>query len=84
MKVLDLILWNRSMDDLLKLIVNREQRQDKPQPPLSTPSFYEGRRAPRLKTWLYHFFMTIGVVCMALIFGGMLGILFKRLIQVIP
>ena len=80
----DFILWDRSLDDYLMLVVDREQRQHSSQQPITPTSFYEGRKTPRLKNWLYHFFMTIGVVCMALIFGGMLGILLRRVVQAIP
>ena len=84
MTALDPIRWNRSLDDYLMLVVDREQRQRSSQQPITPPSFYEGRKTPKFKNWLYHFFMTIGVVCMALIFGGMLGVLLRRLVPAIP
>lgn len=52
--------------------------------PLSSPSFFERRSAPKINSVIYHLFLGMGILCLALVFGGIFGILARGVTVMIP
>ena len=70
-------------------IINQNRHNPRPRKRMRSRSNYPSasfRNQPdsRLRKVAYHLFTTIGVICLALVFGGMLGILFSRLFAGLP
>jgi len=76
--------FDPSLDSTVSMIVDREQSQSNSRKPITSPSFFRGRSAPKPKTLLYHFFMVLGIICIALVFGGMFGVLLRGLAPLVP
>ena len=60
-------------------IMNREQGRSKPGKQMNSPTFYSGQITPKLNKLIYHFLIVVGMICIAVVMGGMLGILLRSL-----
>ena len=60
-------------------IINREQGRQKPREELTTPNFYRGQITPKFRRYIYYLLLILGIICMAIVLGGMLGILLQSL-----
>jgi hypothetical protein len=72
-------LFGQLLDESILLIVDRDKGQSDPPSPITSPLFSRGRSAPKLKTFLYHLFMALGIICIAIVIGGMFGMLLRVL-----
>lgn len=61
------------------MIANRDEEPNYSLPPLSTPAFSEDRRTPKIPGYLYYFLTILGVICIAVVFGGIIGIILRQI-----
>jgi len=74
--------------ELVSLITPMDVYDDsskiQPRPPKrETPPTFNQSNYPKHILWLHYFFKTVGIVCIALVFGGIIGFGMRFLLQFI-